>query len=104
METPITSGTKSTGHDTPRGAFYINNKQMHVTLIGADPEDPYESEVTYWLPFKGNTYGLHDASWRESYGGSVYIYNGSHGCINTPYYKVQAIYENITKGTPVIVW
>ena len=104
VETPITSGTKSTGHDTPRGAFYINNKQMHVTLIGADPEDPYESEVTYWLPFKGNTYGLHDASWRGSYGGSVYIYNGSHGCINTPYYKVQAIYENITKGTPVIVW
>lgn len=104
VETDVTTGTSSTGHDTPRGAFYINNKQMNVTLVSANPDDPYESKVTYWLPFKGNSYGIHDASWRSSYGGSIYIYNGSHGCVNTPLDKVKQIYENITIGTPVIIW
>ena len=104
VETDVTTGTSSTGHDTPRGAFYLNNKQMNVTLVSINPDDPYESKVTYWLPFKGNTYGIHDASWRSSYGGSNYIYNGSHGCVNTPYNSVKTIYENITVGTPVIIW
>lgn len=104
VETDITSGTSSTGHDTPRGAYYINNKQTNVTLTSNNADDPYESKVTYWLPFRGNLYGIHDSSWRSSYGGSVYIYNGSHGCINTPYSKVQQIYENISIGTPVIIW
>lgn len=104
VETDVTTGTSSTGHDTPRGAFYLNNKQMYVTLVSTNPQDPYESKVTYWLPFKGNSYGIHDASWRSSYGGSIYIYNGSHGCVNTPFNSVKTIYENITVGTPVIIW
>ena len=104
VDTDVTTGTSSTGHDTSRGAFYLNNKQMNVTLVSTNPDDPYESKVTYWLPFKGNTYGIHDASWRSSYGGSYYIYNGSHGCVNTPFNSVKTIYENITVGTPVIIW
>ena len=48
--------------------------------------------------------GIHDASWRSSYGGNIYKGNGSHGCVNTPYSKVQKIYNNTGYGTPVIVY
>lgn len=104
VETNIVTGDASKGHDTPKGAFTLNNKQMYVTLTSTNADDPYESKVTYWLPFIGNAYGLHDSSWRGSYGGTIYIYNGSHGCVNTPYYNVQAIYENIEIGTPVLIY
>ncbi len=103
-DTDIVSGCDYTGHSTPRGTYKILNKAVDQTLKGIDPEDPYESEVSYWLPFIGNTFGVHDSSWRGSYGGSIYYYNGSHGCVNTPYSKMKIIYENIEIGTPVVVW
>jgi lipoprotein-anchoring transpeptidase ErfK/SrfK len=56
------------------------------------------------MPFNGNQ-GIHDAdNWRSSYGGSIYLTNGSHGCVNTPRNKVKTIYENVEIGTPVIVY
>ena len=48
------------------------------------------------MPFNGGI-GLHDASWRGSFGGTIYKNGGSHGCINLPYSKAQAIYNIITK-------
>lgn len=104
VETDIVTGNVSEGHGTPTGAYKLLNKLRNQTLIGANPEDPYESKVSYWLPFIGNMYGVHDASWRSSFGGSIYYYNGSHGCVNTPYSNVQAIYENIEIGTPVLIY
>lgn len=103
-DTDIVSGCVSEGHGTPKGAYKILNKAMYQTLVGTDPNDPYESKVTFWLPFIGNAYGIHDSSWRYYYGGTIYYYNGSHGCVNTPYSKVQIIYNNIEIGTPVIIW
>ena len=46
--------------------------------------------------------GLHDASWRSSFGGSIYKTNGSHGCVNMPYSVAKAIYENIEDYTTII--
>ena len=54
------------------------------------------------MAFSGGC-GIHDASWRSSFGGNIYTYNGSHGCVNTPYSAVKKIYNNTTYGTPVIV-
>ena len=55
------------------------------------------------MPFNRNI-GLHDAGWRRSYGGQIYKTNGSHGCINLPPESAKEIYENISKGTPVICY
>ena len=67
-------------------------------------EYSYESKVTYWMPFNGG-YGLHDADgWRSSYGGNIYYYSGSHGCINLPRKFAQKLYENYEIGTPVLVF
>lgn len=104
VDSDVVTGCVSEGHATPTGAYKLLNKMRDQTLIGANPDDAYESKVSYWLPFIGNMYGVHDASWRSSFGGSIYYYNGSHGCVNTPYSKVQAIYENIEIGTPVLIY
>ena len=47
--------------------------------------------------------GLHDASWRSRFGGNIYIYNGSHGCVNMPRSEVSKLYNMVEIGTPVYV-
>ena len=87
-------------HPTPTGTFYLNGgKAQNVTLVGED----YETPVSYWMPFIGGAYGLHDATWRGAFGGSIYIGNGSHGCVNMPYEKARELYFMIPVGTMVIV-
>ena len=94
---PVVTGINN---GTPTGSFKVLNKSRNVTLKGAD----YESFVNYWIAFKGYSYGLHDASWRSNFGGTIYKYNGSHGCVNMPYYKVQQLYNMIDIGTPVYIY
>ena len=48
--------------------------------------------------------GLHDATWRDKFGGDIYYSSGSHGCVNLPYQKAAVIYENIYAGMPVICY
>ena len=54
------------------------------------------------MPFTWDGQGLHDASWRSSFGGSIYSYNGSHGCVNLPVSFASQLYEEAKTGTPVI--
>ena len=95
----IVSGNVSNGNGTPIGIYEITYKQENSTLRGAN----YEAKVTYWMPFNGNI-GLHDASWRYSYGGDIYINDGTHGCINAPKYLAKKIFAEIEAGTPVICY
>ena len=48
--------------------------------------------------------GLHDASWRSKFGGTIYQYGGSHGCINLPSGKAQTLYDMVYTGIPVICY
>ena len=96
--TNVVTGTRYYS-DTPKGYHYVQDKARNTTLVGAD----YASFVNYWMPFYGGC-GIHDASWRSSFGGSIYMTNGSHGCVNTPYSAVKTIYNNISVGTPVIIY
>ena len=84
---------------TPTGNFKVVNKARNVNLRGED----YVSFVNYWIAFYGGVYGMHDASWRSYFGGTIYKTNGSHGCVNMPYYKVQALYNMVEIGTPVYI-
>lgn len=101
VDTPVVTG-KETVEDrmTPRGGVWaIDAKMTDYYLVGED----YNSHVDYWLPFNGNV-GVHDADWRTEFGGDIYKLSGSHGCINTPYAAAKKIYNNVTIGTPVIVY
>lgn len=100
------SGGPSEGNDTVTGVFAIEDKVSPMTLIGLDSngdgEPDYENEVTYWMPFWGG-YGLHDATWRYTFGGEEYLYDGSHGCVNLPYSAAEQLYYSVEIGDPVIV-
>lgn len=99
MESDFVSGNISRGNGTPGGIFGITYKQKDAILRG----DNYASHVNYWMPFNGNI-GMHDATWRSSFGGNIYLTNGSHGCINLPLSFASQIYEYMEKGFPVICY
>jgi lipoprotein-anchoring transpeptidase ErfK/SrfK len=81
-----------------------NKKGKKVKVKETTYEYEYESPVTYWMQFNGGI-GLHDAAgWRSTYGGSIYYYSGSHGCVNLPLDLAQTLYETFDVGTPVIVY
>lgn len=100
VSTDIVSGCVSTGCATPTGLYTIKSKETNRYLVG----DGYKSWVNYWMPFNGGI-GLHDADgWRSAYGGTIYHYSGSHGCINMPYSAASATYSYVSVGTYVIVY
>ena len=98
-ESDFVSGGLFKGNGTPEGTYSITYKERDATLVGQG----YESSVKYWMPFNGNI-GMHDASWRDSFGGHIYYMNGSHGCINLPTSKAAEIYDQVEKGEPVVVY
>ncbi len=98
VSTDVVTGNPN-GHITPTGLYYAHDKQTDCTLVGPD----YVVFVSYWVGFIGNSYGLHDASWRSSFGGEIYRTNGSHGCVNIPGEAMRTIYEQIEDGTPIFI-
>lgn len=98
-ESDVVTGNTSRNYDTPAGIYQITYKERNATLTGQG----YSSPVSFWMPFNGNI-GMHDASWRGVFGGNIYTYNGSHGCVNMPYESAQQVYNNIEAGTPVICY
>ncbi len=99
VESDFVSGNMARGMGTPAGAYPITYKQRNATLKGQG----YTTPVSYWMPFNRGI-GLHDASWRNKFGGSIYRTNGSHGCINLPSAVARTIYENIEAGVPVLCY
>ena len=92
-------------HSTPSGIFAIENLEQGRTLEGynSDGSLSYSAYVNYWMCFYPS-YGLHDASWRDSFGGSIYTYDGSHGCVNLSTYSAGVIYNALEYDTPVIIF
>lgn len=127
VEGDCVSGKEATGDGTCLGLYKIQDKLSPTVLRGQQKEVTktvtkknkkgkkvkvketkmeyeYESPVTFWLQFNGG-YGLHDAAgWRSVYGGSIYYYSGSHGCVNLPYDVAKKLYENFELGDPVVVY
>lgn len=97
LKSNVVTGGRGCG--TPTGRFKLHHKARNVNLTGPG----YVSHVNYWMPFIGQSYGMHDASWRSQFGGSIYKYNGSHGCVNMPRSKVSKLYKMVPNGTRVII-
>lgn len=100
--TPITSGATGAGFPTVTGLFSVYAKERSRYLNGRPYGWDYNVYVDYWMPFYGG-YGLHDADWRSSFGGSDYYYGGSHGCVNMPKSSAAFLYGWADIGTPVWV-
>lgn len=89
------------GKSTRLGMFFLKYKQSPAVLKGSD----YREDVSYWMDYDGNI-GVHDATWRteEEFGGTNYIGNGSHGCVNCRLATAEIIYNNWKADVPIIVW
>ncbi len=99
IESDFVSGNPAKGNATPAGAYAITYTERNATLKGQN----YRTPVSYWMPFNANI-GMHDSTWRSSFGGRIYQTNGSHGCINLPPAVAKTIFENIEKGVPVLCY
>ncbi len=84
--------------NTPTGVFKVWTIEKNKTLVG----EGYAAPVSYWLNFSWCDVGLHDLN-RSAYGGDIYIYNGSHGCVNLPLDFAELLYNNVEINTPVLV-
>ena len=96
----LTSDVVTGKTDTPSdiGLYNIYSKEQSRNLTGPG----YSSYVNYWMPYNGGE-GLHDATWRYSFGGDIYEWGGSHGCVNLPLDIAEEIYNNVDVGTQVLV-
>lgn len=107
LESDFVSGKESDPTRlTPSGTYYIYNKERNRALRGTKQPNgkyEYESPVSYWMPFNKGI-GLHDASWRSTFGRDIYINSGSHGCINLPTGFAGSLYSQIYVNLPVVVY
>lgn len=99
VQGPVVTGNPNRGNATVTGTYMLNYKQEGTVLTGPG----YAAGVQFWMPFYGNM-GIHDAKWRRAFGGEIYKKNGTHGCVNAPYYLAKTIYEYIEAGVPVICY
>lgn len=100
VDTPVVTGNPNRGNATPSGGVWaIDAKMRDYTLVG----EGYAAPVDYWMPFNGDV-GIHDMQNRAYFGGTIYLSNGSHGCVNTPYEQARTIYGIVSIGTPVVVY
>lgn len=104
VESDIVSGNAAKGLQTQTGVFPLAYKESPAVLSGTYAEtESWKNEVQYWMPFFEGE-GLHDAEWRTSFGGDIYQTNGSHGCINLPTDVAKTIFDNISAGTPIVIY
>lgn len=107
FESDFVSGDmRYTDRMTPSGVCHLYYKQRDQVLRGDKKPDgtyEYEQPVSYWMPFNGGV-GFHDANWRGSFGGDIYMGNGSHGCINMPPSNAATLYDLINTEVPIVVF
>ncbi len=99
IDSDCVTGNPSLKHETDLGIYHLQSKSLAAVLKGTD----YASPVGYWMPFNHGE-GLHDATWRTKFGGTIYKTSGSHGCVNLPLSVAKTIYENIEVGCPIVVY
>ena len=103
----VVTGEPVPEKETPSGVYSILYTQENAVLVGEpDPltgEPIYRQKVSFWMPFTEQGHGFHDADWQSGFGGSVYQFSGSHGCVNMPVDKAGELYGMLEAGTPVIL-
>lgn len=100
VDTDVVTGNRSKKYDTPSGGVWaIDDMQRNAVLRGQG----YASPVDFWVPFNGGV-GIHDLKSRYYYGSTIYLTNGSHGCVNTPLEAMKVVFDSVEVGEPVIVY
>ena len=111
-EAAITTGQPNLDQETPVGVWMITNRKSRATdgdINLKGPIDPatgqpeWDSHVDFWLGVVGNLVGFHNAPWQSTFGGNIYTYYGSHGCIRMSYASGQGLYNAAQVGDVVVI-
>lgn len=102
VDTEVVTGLPVFGRVTYYGCYSIKKKVREITLGDLEVEG-YETLVHYWLPFNSGE-GIHDAYWREYFGGKIWLTNGSHGCVNVPEWCMEDVFDNVEVGEAVVIY
>lgn len=110
-EADITTGQPSKHNDTPTGVWVIGanggvKQEGDVNLRGpvdaaGNPE--WDSHVNFWIPVVRNLVGFHNCPWQGEFGGDIYTYYGSNGCIRMSYESADALYDLAQMGDTVVI-
>ena len=105
-ECDIVSGqTTSMARTTLPGVYKVWSKATNYRMkdTNADGES-WDTTCNYWNRVAIVGIGLHDTVTRSAFGGTIYQYLGSHGCINMPLEGAKYIYDKVAMGTPVVMY
>ena len=100
LDTNIVSGTATPKRATPTMVVQVLDKKTDHTMKGSYGE----SHADYALVIQESGILIHDSSWRDEYGDDIWLYDGSHGCINTPHRAMEELYDTAEISTPVIIY
>ena len=100
LQDTVVTGNVRTGKDTPKGTFTLTTHMPGKTLRGRT----WNVWVDYWIHFYDGC-GFHDATWRNDseFGGTTYLTNGSHGCVNLRHEFAKQLFEKVDVGTIVVI-
>lgn len=93
--------------DCVSGDLYTSPTPTGLYSVWYKRYDFYMMDIYYsaYATFFNGGIAIHDAdAWRSEYGGTIYQWSGSHGCINTPRWFAEIVYNNTEIGTPVYVF
>ena len=85
----------------------IKAKDIDSTVTGRTHGHPVRclrNQMTREFHAVAYNIGIHDASWRNTFGGTIYKTSGSHGCINVPPAFAEQLFNAVDKGTPVVAY
>ena len=100
IDTPVVTGLDTEERRTPTGVYAVLDKLRDHTMSGS-----YGTAFCrYTLAYNIDGICIHDASWRGSFGGDIWRYNGSHGCVNTPSDVMAQLYEMVDLNTPIVIY
>ncbi|MBR6101744.1 MAG: peptidoglycan binding domain-containing protein [Ruminococcus sp.] len=105
-ECDIVSGqTTSQARTTLPGVYKLWNKQTNYRMKATNADgESWDSTCNYWNNVSICGIGMHDTVRRYAFGGNIYKYNGSHGCINMPLNAAKYVYDNVALETPVVMY
>ena len=102
----IVSGqTTSAARTTLPGVYKVWLKRTNYRMKDTNSDgDTWDTTCDYWTRVAIVGIGLHDSQWRWQFGGNIYKWNGSHGCINMPLEYAKYVHDHVAMDTPVVMY
>ncbi|MGP3709154.1 L,D-transpeptidase family protein [Gordonia paraffinivorans] len=101
---PISMGSDK--HPTPNGVYHTKEKYRDMYMdsstygVPVDSAEGYRTYVEYATRMSWDGIFIHAAPWSVEQQG---VSNVSHGCINVSTENGKWVYDNIPRGTPIVV-